>query len=156
MAQTTKNTDASAGIGPFHAVAGMHIGAMGYLPREPAIQSVLTVAAVPGQVPDEVRHKHLPLSYQAMDLDDLHKGVDWVLAQLDAQRTVLVRSEGGCQRPALVVGLAIVALGGHYVDAVVCLRHANNEALTDFRYLALIDEAARQLGQGPYGQGRTC
>lgn len=150
MAQTFKS-NGTHGIGPFHAVAGMFIGQMGQLPREPAIQSVLTVAEQPGMVADDVRHRHLPLSYQTMVMLDLQVAVDWVLAQVGAERTVLVRSEGGRQRPGLVVALAVIGLGGHYYDAVTCVHHAHTGALTDFRYLDILkagDALMRQRRTG--------
>jgi hypothetical protein len=137
MAQTFRS-NGTHGTGPFHAVAGIFIGQMGWLPREPEIQSVLTVAEQPGIVADDIRHRHLPLSYQTMVMTDLEAAVEWVLVQVATQRTVLVRSEGGLQRPGLVVALAVLALGGHYQDAVTCVRHAHTGALTDFRYLEIL------------------
>lgn len=132
----TKNLDARTGI--THIVAGMHIGPMGIL--DPAsFDSVLTVAAIAGQVPDEIRHRHHPLPYTAVpDHFDLSNAVKWVHAQVQADRTVLVRSERGLQRPALVVALVILALGGRYSDATTCLYAARPEAFTDFRYRALL------------------
>lgn len=132
----TKKTDAHTGI--THVVAGMHIGPMGIL-APGSFDSVLTVAAVPGQVPETIRHRHHPLPYTAIpDHLDLANAQKWVNTQVAADRTVLVRSERGLQRPALVVALAILAIGGRYGDASRCLYLANPECFTDFRYHALV------------------
>lgn len=126
-----------------HVVAGMHIGRMAMtLPER--FGAVLTVAERPGTVPDHVAHRHQHLSYFEMDLGALDDCVSWVLGQLAAERVVLIRSEAGRQRPALVAGLAILGLGGYYADAVYCVRKGDPHALTDFRYLQLLrntDEA---------------
>jgi hypothetical protein len=139
-----KIPDTSSGISPPtgypHVVAGVHIGRMALsLPR--VFSSVLTVAEQPGTVPDGVAHRHLHLSHYDIDLKDLDEAAGWVLGQLDAQRPVLIRSEGGKQRPALVAGFVILYLGGYYTDAMYCLRKADPGALTDFRYLHLLQKA---------------
>jgi hypothetical protein len=142
-----QKSDTGTGIGPFHAVAGMFIGGMGQLPTDPKIQAVLTVAAQPGHVPDGIHHRHLPISYQLTQMPEVSAGVEWVLNQVLAERTVLVRSEGGRQRPGLVVAMAVLMMGGYYHDALNAVRHARVSALTDFRYLQLLTDADKVLNQ---------
>lgn len=139
--------DTGAGITLRHCVAGIFIGRMGIVPGTPKIQSVLTVAAVAGVVPDGVHHRHQPLSYLATSDSEVAEAAGWVLRQTSSERTVLVRSEGGRQRPGLIVGMAVLLMGGYYHDAITCVRHARSDALTDFRYLALLKESDDLLNQ---------
>ena len=127
-------------VGPFHVVAGIHIGAMSKLPHGHNIHSVVTVADQPGLVPDGVSHKHLPLSYQSMNQDTLLEAVLWTLEQVHLEHTVLIRSERGLQRPALVAATVVLHMGGWYFDAMTCVKKANPKALTDFRYLNMLKE----------------
>lgn len=124
---------------PFrHCTGGLHIGPMHPEPKAGEFASVLTLASYPGSVDDSIRHRHIPLSYQVMDMDRLETAINWVIAQFDADRTVLVRSEGGKQRPGLVVAGAFLRLGGTYFDAVGCVHRANHLALNDFRYTNIL------------------
>lgn len=133
-----------------HVVAGISIGPMGGIPD--TIQAVLTVAARPGHVADSIPHRHIPLSYQNMDLGDLYKASIWVHQQTGGERTVLIRSERGRQRPALVAAMCVLNMGGYYADALSCIRSADPNALTDFRYLNILreeDALARRVGLRP-------
>jgi hypothetical protein len=132
------------GIDYAHVVAGMHIGCMGmFLPDH--IAAVLTVAKNPGTVPDKVAHRHQHLSYFDLDAVALDECVTWVLGQLSAERAVLIRSEGGRQRPALVAGMVILRLGGYYSDALYCLMKADPLAFSDFRYRQVLREADESI-----------
>ena len=126
----------------FHCSAGLHIGAMRPEPKAGEFDSVLTVAKEPGRVDDIVRHRHIPLSYQVMDRVQLDLAINWTLAQFDANRTVLVRSDGGRQRPGLVVAGTFLRLGATYPDALMCVTRGDPRALTDFRYLNILKELA--------------
>lgn len=124
-----------------HAVAGLHIGGMFPKPMTGEFGAVLTVGAEPGVVEDDIRHRHIPISYLHPDPDTFEAAADWAEDQLIAERTVLVRSEGGKQRPGLVIALVILNLGGSYFDAVNSVRKARLAALTDFRFLDLLKAA---------------
>lgn len=124
---------------PFaHCSAGLYIGCMKPEPKAGEFASVLTLAVDPGTVDESIRHRHIPLSYQFMNREHLTLAVDWTLAQFDADRTVLVRSEGGRQRPGLVVAATFLRLGGTYIDATGCVSRGDPYALTDFRYLNIL------------------
>jgi hypothetical protein len=129
-----------------HVVAGMHIGPMALTLPE-WFGAVLTVAEKPGTVPDKIAHKHLHLSYYDMDRRDLDAAAEWVMSHIESEHPVLIRSEAGRQRPALVAGLVILGLGGFYADALFCLRKANPSSLTDFRYLALLRDLDNEINK---------
>jgi hypothetical protein len=139
--------------GPFHHVcAGIHIGSVVPQPKAGEFDCVLTLAAEPRSVDDSIRHRHIPLGYQSLDHAALDQAVQWVYAQFCADRTVLIRSEAGKQRPGLVAALALVQMGGTYLDALLCVRAANPAALTDFRYLTALRtyaEAAAAPSEAP-------
>ncbi len=133
-------TPAETSPGICHVVAGVHIGRMSSnLPA--TFGSVLTVATRPGAVRDGVMHRHQHLSYFEMNLIDLNSAVEWVLQRLATEKPILIRSEGGRQRPALVAAMCILRMGGYYHDAMNCVHAANPEALTDFRYRTILREA---------------
>lgn len=140
-----------------HAVAGMHLGAMFPKPMTGEFGAVLSVGTHPGVVEDNIRHRHLPISYANPDLDTCWAAADWAEDQLVADRTVLIRSEGGKQRPGIVVALVVISLGGTYYDALNCVRGANLDALTDFRFIDVLKaaNAARTTTGAPYYQARA-
>lgn len=122
-----------------HVVAGMHIGQMNPQPKHGEFNSVLSIAVGAGTVEDGVRNKHLYLPYVGdIDRRDLDEAAFWVQQQVQIDRTVLIRSDSGRQRPGLVAGYVILRLGGRYLDAVTCVRKANPAALSDFRYLNML------------------
>lgn len=126
---------------PFrHCSAGLYIGPMRPEPKTGEFASVLTLAAEPGTVDDAIRHRHLPLSYQVMDRVQLEQAINWTLAQFEADRTILIRSEGGKQRPALVAAATFLRLGATYFEALQCITTATPGALTDFRYRNILKE----------------
>ncbi len=128
---------------PFqHCSAGLYIGPMAPEPKAGEFASVLTLAAQPGTVDHSIRHRHIPLGREFLEREQLDVAIDWTLAQFDADRTVLVRSEGGTQRPALVVAAAFLRLGAGYLDAVLCVSRANPNALTDMHYLNVLKTMA--------------
>ncbi len=137
-----------AGGPPFrHCVAGLHIGKMTPRPVEGEFDSVLTVAREAGHVPDLVRHRHTPLTYAVLPAEHLHDVVVWTESQLVEDRKILIRSEGGRQRPGLIVGAIIIRMGGSYADALTCVRRADPGALTDFRYLDLLRSLDQALNR---------
>jgi hypothetical protein len=89
-----------------------------------------------------IRSRHISLSYQLMDPVKLAMAVEWTRVQVESERSVLVRSERGLQRPALVVALVVIELGGKRDDAINAVKHARIGALTDFRYLKILTDAA--------------
>ncbi len=121
-----------------HIVAGMHIGRMNPIPQAGVFDAVLTVGLEPGTVDDTVRHRHIPIPYVKVEGFPIADSADWAVRQVDGNRKLLIRSEGGRQRPGLVVALAILRLGGSYYDALTTLHHAAPDALTDFRYLDVL------------------
>jgi hypothetical protein len=133
---------------PFqHVIAGLHLGAMTPNPHEGEFDSILSVGDEPGSVPDLVHHRHVPLNYSNLDIESFTNAVHWTLGQLAHDRKILVRSERGLQRPALVVAVCILRMGGSYYDATSCVWKANPQALSDFRYkqlLANIDQVLKQ------------
>lgn len=121
-----------------HCIAGMFIGGMQPLPTLTEVEAVLTLAAVPGAVGDGIKHRHLPMSYiQPIVREDLYQGLDWIEGQLAQDRRVLIRSEGGRNRPGLLVAGMCVKWGGATFDAIRAARHGHVSALTDFRYANL-------------------
>lgn len=132
---------------PFpHAVAGMHLGRMTPMPLVGEFDAVLSVGADEGLVENGLRHKHLHLPYgPEIDVPRLNQAVAWVLAQVNADRRVLIRSEGGRQRPALVVAMVVVHLGGHVHDGIDAVVHADIGALSDFRYLRVLRAEAVKI-----------
>jgi hypothetical protein len=138
--------------GPFHHVcAGIHIGAVVPQPKAGEFDSVLTIAAEPRSVDDSIRHRHIPINYQTPDRAALDQAVEWVYAQFFADRTVLIRSEAGKQRPGLVAAVTLVQMGATFHDALACVRVANPAALTDFRYLNTLRLYTDAPGGGPSG-----
>ena len=125
-----------------HTVAGMHIGDMEVRPMAGEFASVLTVAAEPGKVDDDIRHRHIPLSYMTMDEAALEEAVTWAFTQQQAERKLLVRSETGLQRPSLIVALVCLRMGASQAEALYCARRGAPSALTDFRYYELFKKAA--------------
>ncbi len=129
---------------PFkHCGAGLFIGPMHPKPTFEEFGAVLTVAKHPGFVEDGVAHRHLYLTYQCMDINDLFEAVNWVQGKYEADRPVLIRSEGGKERPALVVAATFIRLGGSWSDAVLAIARADPNALKDFRYRNLLHEVAK-------------
>lgn len=117
-----------------HCIAGMYIGRMFPKPMSGEFGAVLSVGDRPGTVEDGIRHRHVHISYLNPDLNAAHRAADWVEDQLVAERTVLVRSEGGRQRPGLVVALVVIRLGGSYHDAMTAMHHGDWDALSEFRF----------------------
>lgn len=140
--------DSTTGIAPAfrHIVAGMHVGRMTPMPHVGEFDAVLTVGATEGVVENGLRHRHLHLPYGPdMDIGLLDAASVWVQAQVQQDRKVLVRSEGGKERPALVVADVILCLGGRVEDVLQCLYHAGPHYLNDFRYRQLIRDRGRVL-----------
>ncbi len=137
---------------PFpHLVAGIHIGTY-----RPAIvggefDAVLSVGREAGTAPEGVRHAHIHLPYGEMNTAALDNAVDWIRGQLSRDRTILIRSEKGKQRPALVAAMTVIRLGGSYFDATSCARRAGHDVLTDFRYLALLRHEDAAVNKRPIG-----
>jgi hypothetical protein len=125
-----------------HIVAGMHVGDMNIRPLTGEFGAVLTVAAEPGKVDEDIKHRHIPLSYINMDDDLLEEAVDWAFAQQQADRKLLIRSEGGKQRPSLIAALVCLRMGAKGNEALYCVRRGHPEALTDFRYVELFKAKA--------------
>lgn len=121
-----------------HCAAGMHIGKMDPRPMVGEFGAVLSLAEEAGKVDERVSHRHIPMSYLALDPQALADAIDFVHEQFATDRTVLVRSEGGLQRPALVVAAVCVRLGASYSEALYCVRRNAPKALTDFRYLNVL------------------
>lgn len=134
------NTDARTGITSEqmrHVVAGVHIGRMGILaPR--AVQSVLSLSLQPGMVPEGTHHRHLPVAYQVIDRAAIDAAAAWTLSQVWSQRTILIRSEAGRQRPGLVAAMVILGLGGRYADAMSLVQGADPEAMSDVRFQEIL------------------
>lgn len=126
------------GLNFTHTIGGLHVGRYTPRPLNGEFGSVLSVGADPGTVEDGIRHKHLPIPYIRTDEDAVRKAADWVEDQTLGDRTVLVRSEGGRQRPALVIAYVIVRMGGSFVDAINCVRRRDITLLSDFRYLDML------------------
>jgi hypothetical protein len=137
-----------------HCVAGMHIGGMTTLPHLGEFDAVLSVGADEGIVENGVRHKHLHLHY-GPDIASavLDEAAAWVGVQVSLDRKVLVRSEGGRQRPGLVVAAVVLHMGGFYNDAINSVRRARLDALTDFRYLAILKHMDQELN--PHAATKT-
>jgi hypothetical protein len=129
-------SDDTYGNGPYwrHCGAGMHIGRMNPKPLVGEFDAVLTLAAEPGKLDRELPHRWLPMSYIKLDIDQTWDAIHWVLAQFHSDRKILVRSEGGLQRPALVVASAFVKLGATPSEATFAVRKYAPNALTDWRY----------------------
>lgn len=135
------NSDDRVGIEPFwrHCGAGMHIGRMNPRPLAGEFDAVLTLAKEPGKVDRELPHRHLPLSYINTDIDQAWEAMHWVLAQFDADRRVLVRSEGGLQRPGLIIACAFVSLGATPSEALSTVRRKAPNAVTEWRYVHFVN-----------------
>lgn len=101
----------------YPVIDGLSVAMVGSVP--PGVQSVLTIAAAPGLVPDNVRHRHTPLLN--IDEEPYFESADWVARQVRQSRTVMIRSEGGRQRAGAVAAIALVYLGGTAQDALSCL-----------------------------------
>lgn len=125
-----------------HIVAGMHVGDMAVRPLTGEFGAVLTVAAEPGKVDEDIKHRHIPLSYIHMDDALLDEAVSWAFSQQQADRKLLIRSEGGKQRPCLIAALVCVRMGASQSEALYCVRRSGTEALTDFRYVELFKAKA--------------
>lgn len=129
-----------------HIAAGIHVGVMSMNVPSP-IQAVLTVAERPGIVPDGIAHKHIylhPIDYSPLDVADAS---GWVLEQLDCDRQVLIRSEGGNQRPSLVAGFSILQLGGFFDDVITCLGRAHPTYLSNPEYRDFLCDADQRLNK---------
>jgi hypothetical protein len=144
-------SDTGAGINEFtHIVAGMHIGRMTPEPKDGEMHAVLTVGQHPGTVEEGVKHKHIWLPYGPhIDKDDLEDATDYVLAHVNADRKVLIRSEGGRQRPGLVASYAILLLGGRTNDVIALTYPYCN----DFRYRHLITALDEEVNAHLYRVG---
>lgn len=121
-----------------HTAGGLHMGRMEPRPLAGEFDSILTLAADPGHLDPAIRHKHLPLSYMRLDPDVLAQAIEWTHEQFMADRKLLVRSEGGRQRPGLVIAGLFVRLGATETEAIYSVRRNCYEALDDFRYRAVI------------------
>lgn len=131
---------------PFpHIVAGMHIGGLEPRPVDGEFDAILDLGRVTGYAADGVKHAHVHIPYGYLEPEPLNTAVDWTLGQLTKDRSVLIRSERGRQRPALVVGMCVLQLGGRYFDALTCVRRAGASILTDFRYLQHLRETDANL-----------
>lgn len=125
-----------------HCAAGLHIGKMEPRPLDGEFGAVLTLAAQPGRCDDGIRHRHIPLSYMNLDPNAFADAIDFVYDQFAADRPVLIRSEGGLQRPGLVVAATLMRLGAQKWEAISCVRRNAPHALTDFRYLNVLSALA--------------
>lgn len=130
-----------------HVVAGIHIGRMQPTPHVGEFDAVLTVGEDVGLVENGIRlkHVHLPYGHPELSHDALSECAHWVNAQARENRRVLVRSEGGRQRPALVTALVVLRMGGTETDALECIWKADIRAMTDFRYRRILKNEARAL-----------
>lgn len=75
---------------------------------------------MPGLVPDLVIHRHQPLpeDRDRIDMADVQSAATWVRKHWMKNRSVLIRSDGGTQRPGLVAAVTILHLGGTITDAL--------------------------------------
>jgi hypothetical protein len=141
------------GFGYAHVVAGMYIGDMPLRPMPEEFHGVLTLAQQSGAVHEGIKHKHLHIPYGPMPYESeelITQAADWVGAFVASDHKVLVRSEGGKNRPGLVVGAAIIHMGGRFGDAISCIMGARPAALGDFRYQRWLREYdARINGSKP-------
>lgn len=129
------------GFGYAHVVAGIFIGDMALRPMPEEFHAVLTLAENSGPVHEGIKHKHLHIPYGPMPFEKtITTAADWIGALVSSDHKVLVRSEAGKQRPALVVGAAIIHMGGNFTDVMNCLYAARTECLSDFRYRRWLQE----------------
>ncbi len=134
-----------------HVVAGMHLGRYEQRLVSGEFDAVLDVGTEAHFVPDGTRHAHIHIPYGGeIPEGRLEAAVDWVDRQVRADRRVLVRSEGGKQRPSLVIAVEILRLGGRTFDARTCLHKVDNALLTDFRYRAIVERLDEQMHPAPW------
>lgn len=127
-----------------HVVAGMHLGRMEPTPLKGEFDAVLSVGDEPGPAEKGLRLKHVHLAY-GPGLPDPEMAADcvhWVMGHIGQDRKVLVRSEGGKNRPALIIGMVVLRMGGSYWDAMFSLREARYDALDNLRFRRLLQAFA--------------
>lgn len=136
-------SDTRTGVTLFaHVIDGIHIGPM--TPDLPVgmFSSMVTVGSYPGAESGRVHHRHMPLDPDSPDMDQLDEAAAWVRYQAAINRRTLVRSDIDLHRPSLVVGVAILLMGGHEDDALACLDRAYP---LDDRYREIFHRCALRL-----------
>lgn len=121
------------GIDEVTIMGGLMVARMGRVPSH--VNSILTMAAAPGLVPDGTRHRHFRVARHTSS--DLHairyaQAADWVAQQWYQSRTVLIRDEEGRQQPGLVAALMILQLGGTVRDAIARIPWQLEQHYLDF------------------------
>jgi hypothetical protein len=128
---------------PFkHCVAGIHVGRMEPFPLAGEFDVVLSVAAEAGAVDDGISHQHMPISYIHPDQFMLLTAAGRVAAWVDGDKRVLIRSEGGRNRPGSIVALAVLELGGNALDAFNAVDNHGISLISDFRYRNIVRDQA--------------
>jgi hypothetical protein len=137
---TRLQSDADPVIAPFrHCVAGIHVGRMTPRPLAGEFDRVVTLATEPGTVDDRIRHHHLPISYINPEVQRLRQAAIQVRDLVNADQKVLLRSEGGRQRPGSVVMMTVLLLGGTFHDALQ-VTSVNGRLVTDFRFERMVKD----------------
>ncbi len=135
-------------ITPFlHLVAGIHVGRMSPTPISGEFDVVITLAEHPGDVGDGITHHHIPVSFINPDVPTLRGVAAKTYSYVMVGKKVLIRSEGGRNRPACVVGLAVVEMGGTSMDTISCTTNHGLTLMRDFRYARIVKEAVEERDQ---------